>query len=89
MASPSPAQSATSGPQTTRSARSATAAAVSSPMASAAIGMQVTFGSPAIPGLPGATTSRSQSGLAAIFQASACSRPPDPTRKTRMSAAHL
>ena len=81
-----PPTSGASGPQTTRSARSATAVATSSGTASAAIGMQRTCGSAAMPGLPGATTSSATSGLAAIFQASACSRPPDPTRRTRISA---
>ena len=35
----------------------------------------------AMPALPGAQKSRSTSGLAAIFQASACSRPPEPRRR--------
>src|SRR5205823_1159820 len=84
IASPRPAASGTSGPHTTRSARSATAAATSSPIASAAIGTPVTFASPAIPGLPGAATIISHWGLCPSFQASACSRPPEPTKKTRI-----
>ncbi len=36
----------------------------------------------AIPGLPGAQYSLVSSGLAAIAQHSACSRPPDPTTST-------
>ncbi len=35
----------------------------------------------AVPGLPGAIHKPLQCGLAAIFQASACSRPPDPSNK--------
>ena len=84
IASPRPAHSGTSGPHTTRSTRSATAAATSSAMASAAIGMHLTLGSAAMPGLPGATTISRHSGLCPIFQASACSRPPEPTRRIRM-----
>ena len=38
-----------------------------------------------IPGLPGATNSSVTSGLWAIFQANACSRPPFPTTNTFMS----
>ena len=37
-----------------------------------------------IPTLPGAATSRVTSGEAAIFQASACSRPPEPTMRMFM-----
>ncbi len=37
-----------------------------------------------MPALPGAETSRVSSGDWAIFQASACSRPPDPTRRIFM-----
>src|SRR5829696_5984563 len=35
----------------------------------------------AIPALPGALHRRSTRGLAPIFHASACSRPPDPSRR--------
>src|ERR1700737_3669865 len=38
----------------------------------------------AMPALPGAQTSLSVSGLAAIFQASACSRPPEPRMRMFM-----
>jgi hypothetical protein len=38
----------------------------------------------AMPALPGAQNSRSASGLAAIFQASACSRPPEPSSRMFM-----
>jgi hypothetical protein len=37
----------------------------------------------AMPALPGAAISSSQSGEAEIAQASACSRPPDPTSRMR------
>ena len=37
-----------------------------------------------VPALPGATKTRSARGLCAIFQASACSRPPLPMIKTFM-----
>src|SRR5262249_33702072 len=40
--------------------------------------------SAAIPALPGAAMSRSHRGEAAIAHASACSRPPDPTTRTRI-----
>ena len=42
----------------------------------------------AVPGLPGAMNRRSQSGLEASFQASACSRPPEPIRRIRMIGAY-
>ena len=77
-----PATSGASGPTTTRSIarsrqKSATAAwsAVSSGTHSA---------SSAMPGLPGATKSFVSSGDAASFQASACSRPPEPMRRMFM-----
>ena len=35
----------------------------------------------AVPGLPGAIYNSVQCGLAAIFQANACSRPPEPNNK--------
>src|SRR5258708_12736455 len=41
--------------------------------------------SSAIPALPGAQKSRSTSGDAEIAQASACSRPPEPTTSTRIA----
>ena len=40
-----------------------------------------------MPGLPGAQTSRANNGDRLIFQARACSRPPDPT--SRMFIARL
>jgi hypothetical protein len=39
----------------------------------------------AVPGLPGAIQSWLQCGLAVIFQASACSRPPEPRIKIFIS----
>src|SRR3954464_15485888 len=43
----------------------------------------------AIPGLPGAAYSFSRSGDCASFQASACSRPPDPNSRTFMADPFL
>ena len=42
-----------------------------------------------MPGLPGAAWSSSTSGLCTSFQASACSRPPDPTKSTFTGASVL
>jgi hypothetical protein len=41
-----------------------------------------TFASAAVPALPGATNTSLTRGDAAHFQASACSRPPEPTMST-------
>ena len=40
-----------------------------------------------MPGFPGAQTSRDSSGDWVIFQANACSRPPEPTRRMFIAAA--
>src|SRR5215218_6551322 len=42
-----------------------------------------------MPGFPGAAWSSSSSGLCESFHASACSRPPDPTRSTFTGASVL
>ena len=42
----------------------------------------------AIPGLPGAACSSVRSGDCASFQASACSRPPEPTTRTRTAGVY-
>src|SRR5919197_2163861 len=75
--SASPATRGASGPTTARSMRSRRASARRSSSASAAAGMHTAWR--AMPGLPGAAKSASTRGLWAIFQASACSRPPPPT----------
>src|SRR6187401_1235186 len=77
--STTPAQSGPSGPTTTKStlwARQKAITALWSVMSRSAISASC-----AMPALPGAQKSRSTSGLAAIFQASACSRPPEPRRR--------
>ena len=74
-----PATSGASGPTTTRpiaSARQKAAIAAWSPGSRATLVPHC-----AVPGLPGAMKSRSQRGLPEIFQASACSRPPEPMRR--------
>src|SRR5271170_459314 len=84
-ASTSPRQSGASGPTTTKSIRSRRQNPTSPPMSVARIGTH--SASSAIPALPGAQYSRSTSGEAAIAQASACSRPPEPTISTRIAPA--
>ena len=68
------------GPTTTRSASSEPASARRPSPSSARTGWQRP--SAAMPGLPGAAWSSSRSGAWLSFQASACSRPPEPTRST-------
>ena len=82
-----PSTSGASGPITTRSARSRTASAVSPSRSPVETGCRVA--SRPMPGLPGAACSSLRSGEDASFQASACSRPPDPIRRTRIGAASL
>ena len=79
-ASATPDTSGTSGPITTRSIASARASASKPSASCACTGWHGP--SPAIPGLPGAACSSVSRGLCASFQASACSRPPDPTTRT-------
>src|SRR5207244_7126227 len=75
-----PATSGASGPTTVRSIRSRRANATRPSSASAASGTHTAWR--AMPGLPGAVKSAVTRGLWAIFQASACSRPPPPTSST-------
>src|SRR5207302_8468721 len=75
-----PAESGASGPITTKSTRCERANSTSRSKSIAPMGTH--SATSAMPGLPGAQTSRETSGLAEIAQASACSRPPEPT--TRM-----
>src|SRR5437899_1849797 len=72
-----PATSGASGPTTVRSIRSRRAKATRPSSVSAASGTHTAWR--AMPGLPGAVKSAVTRGLWAIFQASACSRPPPPT----------
>ena len=83
-ASARPAASGASGPTTTRSTRLARARARRAPAASSAAtsGRQLRDVAPCRR-CPGAASTRSTRGLRAIFQASACSRPPEPIRRTR------
>src|SRR5436309_1272410 len=83
--SASPATSGTSGPTTVRSMRSRRANATSSSCESTLMSTHDAWR--AIPGLPGAANTVSISGLWAIFQASACSRPPPPTSRIFMVAS--
>src|SRR5438270_5231365 len=84
-ASTRPATSGASGPTTTKSI----AALRQNPIKPAvSLAATVTHSaSSAMPALPGAQYTRSTNGEAAIAQASACSRPPDPTTRMRISAA--
>jgi len=75
-----PTSSALSGPTTTRPAAISWARAVR-PATSVALTGRVSH-SRSMPGLPGATTSRAHRGDWAIFQARACSRPPEPISRT-------
>jgi exodeoxyribonuclease VII large subunit len=75
--STSPITSGCSGPTTTRSTASRVENSTSASISSAA--MATHSASWAIPALPGAHHSLSQSGEAAMAQHSECSRPPDPT----------
>jgi hypothetical protein len=82
-----PAHSGASGPTTTSSMRCRRAKSTSRSRSSAAIGTQ--SASSAIPALPGAQYSSSHTGEAASAQASACSRPPEPTKSNLMAVAPL
>src|SRR5205085_1111578 len=85
-ASPSPSTSGCSGPMTTRS--------IASPVQKASIaswsaGSSATSSAcAAMPGLPGAAHNFVRPGDCASFQASACSRPPEPISRTFMSDAY-
>ena len=82
--SATPATSGASGPITARSTSRLRASAEQASPSSARTGWQSP--SRAIPGLPGAACSAASPGAWASFQASACSRPPDPTRSTFTAA---
>ena len=82
--SATPATSGASGPITTRSMSRLRARPSRLSPSSARTGWQSP--SRAIPGLPGAACSDSSPGACASFHASACSRPPDPTRSTFTAA---
>ena len=83
-ASATPATSGASGPITARSVSRLRARPSSASASSARTGWQSP--SAAIPGLPGAACSAVTPDACASFQASACSRPPDPTRSTFTAA---
>ena len=80
-ASATPATSGASGPITTRSAPTARASPATWPGSVTSAGCR--SASAAMPGLPGAACRPVTSGSAASARASACSRPPDPRRRTR------
>ncbi len=81
-----PATSGASGPGTTRSTSLSWAKADQrGNIQHADIGTHSAIS--AMPGLPGAHHSFVSSGLAAIAQHSACSRPPDPTTSTRIASS--
>src|SRR5215471_16672403 len=82
-----PAQSGASGPTTTRSMFCALQNAITA--AWSATSSATTSQSRAMPALPGAQKSRATSGLAEIFQASACSRPPEPRRRIFIVARRM
>src|SRR5215471_9000971 len=82
-ASTRPSTSGVSGPTTTMSICSRRQNPTSPAMSVASIATH--SHSSAMPALPGAQKSRSISGDAEIAQASACSRPPEPTTSTRIA----
>src|ERR1700710_3149829 len=81
-ASARPNTSGASGPGTTRSMAFVAAKAVSASTSSA--GMGTSGASSAIPALPGAHQRPGTTGVRAIARTSACSRPPEPTTRTRI-----
>ena len=87
-ASTRPATSGASGPTMVSATPSARASRVRPPMSVAGTGTLRTFGSRAVPALPGATNTSATRGEAAHFQASACSRPPEPTMRTFINAGN-
>jgi hypothetical protein len=80
--SASPSTSGVSGPTTTRAIPFPTAHRASPSTSSP--GMATFSARRAVPGLPGAQKTFSASGLWAIFQTRACSRPPPPTTRIRI-----
>src|SRR5262245_32872254 len=85
--SASPATSGASGPTTTRPGAVERASAVTAAMSARSTGCVVA--TRAMPGLPGAACRSVTSASAASARASACSRPPDPRRRTRTARAYL
>src|SRR5690606_29192911 len=81
-ASTTPAASGASGPTTVKATCSRLASSISTGMS--VIGAFCSSFSAAVPGLPGATSTRVTLGDWASFQASACSRPPEPMTRTFM-----
>src|SRR5690242_805493 len=79
-ASTMPAASGASGPTTVKPICSRCANATSAPVSDS--GTLVRSGSSAVPPLPGATKTLAARGDCAIFQAIACSRPPEPITST-------
>src|SRR5258705_13437092 len=73
--------SGVSGPMMVRSIFSARASAIRPGVSPAATGALRTRGSPAVPALPGATSTSRTDAAAAQTQARACSRPPLPTTR--------
>src|SRR5580658_10788923 len=86
-ASTMPSTKGASGPTMVRSTRSRWARLTSAAMSSAATATLRTFGSAALPALPGATSTAATRAAAAHFHASACSRPPPPTISTFIAVA--
>ena len=86
-ASTSPRTSGASGPTTTKSILSRRQKPTSPEISLEPIGTH--SASSEIPAFPGAQYSRSTSGEAAIAQARACSRPPEPTISTRITCPPL
>src|SRR6266705_1699628 len=86
-ASTTPAASGTSGPTTVSATCSVRANATSS--ATSVVATLVSSGSSAVPPLPGATKTFPTRGEQAIFQASACSRPPEPMTRTFTAVVSL
>ena len=74
-----PATSGASGPTTTKSILLVLQSAITA--AWSVMSSATHSASCAMPALPGAQMSRSVSALEASFQASACSRPPEPRRR--------
>src|SRR4051794_24599718 len=86
-ASATPATSGASGPTTTRSTCSRRASATTASGESAWSGTLVP--TRAVPGLPGPTSSFVNRGLWDSFHASACSRAPEPRRRTFTSTSFV
>ena len=85
-ASESPTANGASGPITTKSGETCS---TSSCILCKSVGSTSKHGpTSSIPGLPGAQKTSSTSSDCAIFQAKACSRPPDPTTSIFMAPAH-